>query len=443
MSCRSAVVFVLVLAGVVAVGCATHADRLGEIRSAYYAGDLTAAQAKIETASQKHRREADALKLDRAVVLLSDGRAREAEQLLRRVRDQFDHLEQKDLAEGTLSMLTDDRQLAYAGEDYEKVLIRAFLALANLLGDGQDAGAYALQVHAKQQQIIEAGVGDDKENPKQNYKQVAVGAYLQALLREQTHVNYDDAARAMEQVCAWEPDFAPGKQELERMSKGRHSAPGHGVLYVFALVGRGPYKEERWEVPTTAALLVADRVLTYTGKHSLPPTVAPIKVPRVVAPPNEVKAVRVAVDGQDRGQTETITDVGRHAVQQADAIFPHVLGRAIARRVVKKAVVYGAKELTQVESSGLTNLALDVAGVVWEASESADTRCWGLLPEKIQVLRLELPAGKHQLALQAVGAAGAAASAPIQIDDSRNTYVLANFPTGRLVGRIVANPPAR
>ena len=31
--------------------------------------------------------------------------------------------------------------------------------------------------------------------------------------------------------------------------------------------------------------------------------------------------------------------------------------------------------------------------MAWEASEAADTRCWGLLPDKIQVLRIELPAG--------------------------------------------------
>ena len=44
----------------------------------------------------------------------------------------------------------------------------------------------------------------------------------------------------------------------------------------------------------------------------------------------------------------------------------------------------------------MTSVALDIAGIAWEATEAADTRCWGLLPEKIQVLRIELPAGRHQ-----------------------------------------------
>src|SRR5262249_20170550 len=199
------------------------------------------------------------------------------------------------------------------------------LTLANLMGDGQDAGAYALQVAAKQQEIIQAGGAEDGANPKQNYPRVGVGAYIHAALREKTQTNYDDAARSMQQVCDWAPEFEPGKQELDRVQHGRHSERGNGVVYVFALVGRGPYKEERMEIPTTAALLIADRILSAAGKQTLPPTVAPIKVPCVVTPANEVQSVRVVVDGRACGQTETLTDVGRMAVQQSEAMLPYVV----------------------------------------------------------------------------------------------------------------------
>lgn len=427
----------------VCAGCATHADRLREVRTAYFQGDTKLAATKLDSALKSSSRDADVLKLDRALMLLCEGRAREAEQLLREVRDRFEHLEQKDLAEGVLSMLTDDQRLAYAGEDYEKVMIRVFLALANLMGDGQDASAYSLQVAAKQQQIVQAGKGPDGQNRKQGYKQVAIGAYLHAALREETHANYDDAARALEQVCHWAPEFHAGKKELERVRGGRHSNPGYGVLYVVTLVGRGPYKEERMELPTTVGLLVADRILSATAKHTVPPNVAPVKVPRVVRPMNEVQSVGVVVDDQMRGQTETITDVGRMAAEQCEADLPTVIGRAIARRVVKKAAVYGVKEIAGTDKGGLASIALDVAGIVWEATESADTRCWGLLPDKVQVLRLELPAGTHQLALQPLSAhghpQGSAQPTAVHIDDGRNTYLLANFPTGRLAGQVVCS----
>jgi hypothetical protein len=84
-----------------------------------------------------------------------------------------------------------------------------------------------------------------------------------------------------------------------------------------------------------------------------------------------------------------------------------------------------------------------VVGVAWEATEAADTRSWSLLPDRIQVLRVELPVGSHQVALEAVGpyGAGAPEAAPVTITDGRNSYLLANFPDSHLVGKIVASQP--
>jgi hypothetical protein len=435
----------VVLVAALVGGCATHADRLQEIRSAYHSGNMAGAEAKIDAAIVRHRREADVLKLDKAVVLLSEGKPREAESLLREVRDRFEEKEGKDLAEGALAMLADDQQLAYAGEDYEKVLVRVMLALCNLMGDGSDAAAYALQVNQKQQQIVEKSKStDDKgQNLKASYKFVPVGAYLHAALREETHANYDDVARSLELVAKWRPDFPPIKQDLERAKHGHHSQKGNGVVYVFALVGRGPYKEEKAEVASTVSLLIADRIVTAAGKQSLPPTIAPVKIPKVVRPANQVASVAVNVTGHPAGRTETITDVGQMAVEQCEALLPETLARAVVRRVVKKGIIYGAKEAAGTDKTQLLSLAFNVAGVAWEATESADTRCWGLLPDTIQVHRMELPAGEHQMTLQTLAGNGSflgpAELARVQIRDGRNTYVLANFPDAKLAGRIVTN----
>jgi hypothetical protein len=435
--------FVIGHSSFVLTGCVTHADHLRDIRSAYFAGDLDQAEKLIDVELRKRRGDANVLKLDRAMIELCAGRPAEAERLLREVRDQFDHLEQRDAAEETLSLLTDDQRRAYAGEDYEKILVRVFLALANLMTDGQDAAAYALQVAAKQQEIIQAGCVGSDDNPKLAYQRVAAGAYINAVLHEASHSNYDDAERAILQVAEWQPDFRFKSDDYERVRFGRHSAPGHGVLYVFALVGRGPHKEEAVAVPTSAALLVADRILSVTGKHTLPPTIAPIKVPRVVSGFGW-RGISVSVDGESPRTTETITDIGQIAVQQAEAIAPQVLGRAIARRVVKKGAIYATKEAVNRGGNPLAEFGLDVVGIAWEATESADTRCWGLLPDTIQVLRIELPAGEHRISM--CGAENSASipsdsTEAVEIADGRNTYVLANFPAGKLAGRILVSQP--
>jgi uncharacterized protein len=431
-----------ILLAVLFGGCATHSDRLREIRQDFYAGNPATAIEKIDRYAKRYQREADVLKLDRAVIELCTGRPREAERILREVRDSFDALEQKNLAEPALVMLTDDTTAAYPGEDYEKVLIRAMLALANLMGDGDDAAAYGLQVIDAQERIIQAGADPSGKNPKLAYKRVALGAYIHGLLREETLTNYDDAARGFARVVSWEPEFPFGQRDVERATHGRHSAPGNGVLYAFVLVGRGPLKVETVELGSTVASLIGDRVLSHNLKHTLPPTIAPIKVPKVVLSPNFTHSVWVSVDGQPAGATATITDVGRLAAQQYEAIYPDVLLRAVLRRAAKKGIVYGAKEGMGVANNSLVNLAMDLGGVAWEASESADTRCWGLLPDQIQVLRVELPVGEHRVALRPdsrLGSVGPDQGAKVSISDGRNTYLLANIADGRLIGSIVTS----
>jgi hypothetical protein len=422
-------------------GCSTYSDRLTEIRTGYFNGDLVFARRALDEALEKGKRgETNVLKLERAMIELAEGRPADAEHTLREVRDRFDELEGADVGEQAWTMLTDDNALAYAGEDYEKVLVRAMLAISNLLTDGEDAQAYALQVIDKQQEIIDRGTDAAGENPKLAYQRVALGPYLHGVVREATHVNFDDAARAHALVCSWQPDFKYGPFDVQRAVHGRHSAQGNGVLYVFAFVGSGPMKVETIEVPTQISMLIADRVLSHNLNQSLPPTIAPVPVPKVVNFESPVSNVRVAVNGHPAGVTETVTDVGKLAVQQYEAIYPQVIARAIVRRAVKKGIVYGAKELTGTDKGSLSSIAFDVAGVIWEATESADTRSWGLLPDKIQVLRIELPAGRHDIALQPFGTiAGAAVTTPVEITNGDNTYMLCNFPTTRHVGQVLVS----
>lgn len=436
----------LVLLALVCIsGCATYADKARTVRSSFYANSLAAAEADIEQGLEKGKGDDDVLKLEKSIVLLATGKPDESEKILREVRDRFDYLEQKSVAEGALSFLTDDNAKSYSGEDYEKVLIRTFLALSNLMHGGGDAEAYTLQAAEKQQQIIQAAIDPEGKNPKANYQQVALGPYLRAALREETHRDFDDVARSREMVVNWQPEFSPGRFDLERAVHGRHSEPGHGVLYVITLVGRGPYKEEVAEVPSQVALLIADRILSATGKHTLPPTIAPIKVPKVVPQVNLVRSVNVSVDGAQRGQTETITDIGRMAAEQYEAVYPEIVAKAVVRRVVKKGVIYTAKEVTGMQKGSIESIALDLAGIAWEATEAADTRCWGLLPDKIQVLRVELPAGEHEVDLQPIARhdrlAGSVVNKKVTIADGRNTYMMAIFPDTKLVGNVLVSQP--
>lgn len=434
-----------ILACVVLAGCSTYAHRVNGIRDAFYRNDLTGADKQILAGIDRKSGDADVLRLEEAMLRLASGRPADAERLLRTVRDNFDRLESAHVGETALSYLTDDQRRAYSGEDYEKVLVRAMLALSNLLHDGSDAEAYSLQTIDKQEQIIASGAGKDGQNPKANYQRVALAPYLRGVLREATHHDYDDAQRSYAVVASWQPDFAPAKFDVERAAHGVHSERGHGAIYVFALTGRGPHKEESAEVPSTAALLIAGEILSAVGDQSVPPNIAPVKVPRVVARRHDVQAVDVHVDGHSAGRTATITNVTSLATNQYAAIRDQVVARAVARRLVKKGIVYGAKEASEMVKGTPASFAVDLAGVAWEATESADTRCWGLLPDQIQVLRIEVPAGRHEVeiapVLQGVSIRGGVQKIRCQVGDGDNTYVLAVVPGDHVVGKLSTNRP--
>jgi tetratricopeptide (TPR) repeat protein len=427
-------------------GCATHITRLEPMRAAFHRGDLDEAERLIAADLEKHPGDADVLTLDQALVALADGRPIEAEDLLKEVRDRFDHLEQESPAEDAWSMLSDDQQRSYAGEDHEKVLLRAMLAITNLSSDGGDAEAFSYQAAEKQAEIVAAATAEDGTNPKASYRQIALAPYLRGVLREETHRDYDDAARHFATVVNWQPEFAAGQADVVRATGGVHSPHGHGVVHVFALVGHGPCKVVVEEIPSSAALLVADQILSATLTQSLPPTVAPIKVPRVVAAPGLVSAVAVGRTSPGggvawQGRTTTITDISRMAVEQEAAVHDRTVARAVARRALKKGTVFGVKEGLGVERFGPAALAFDLAGVAWEAAENADTRCWGLLPDSIQVVRMELPAGQHTLALQAVDrqgmSVGRAVPRSVTVTDGRNTYVVVTAVDAGILGKSV------
>ncbi len=425
-------------------GCATHTERIADARRTFYQGDAATAARLLEAQAREESHDADVIKLDLALVQLFDGKPQLAEAILREVRDRMDYFEQLDVREQLAALVADDRRTAYPGEDYEKVLLRLMLAFSDLMHDGDDALAYAFQTIEKQQQIIQAGVPGVADNPKEErYRQVAAAAYLYALLREATYTDYDDAVRWYKRVAQWAPQYRAVKRDIERAAQGGYARPGHGVVYVFAFVDRGPYKVETEHVPGTAAIGIASALITVAGPYTLPPQVAPVKIPAVVAPPTKVAEVLVQAGGRVVGRTETLTDVAAMAVEQFEAVRPYVVAKALVRRALKQGAVYAVKDALDVRDP-LVQVALDVVGVAWQATERADTRCWSLLPGRIQATRLELPTGTHALTLQARGVdgrTGPPVDVTVPVESSRTTFILAYFPTLRPTGRVLVSEP--
>ncbi|MDR1485983.1 MAG: hypothetical protein LBT09_14340 [Planctomycetaceae bacterium] len=454
----------LVVIFFVVTGCHSFGERHFQIRDEFVHGQVDKAKTDVNRAIKlSSRKDADLLKLNSAIIELCSGRPKSAELLLREVRDNFDRIEREraaNAARDAASLLTDDNTRAYSGEDYEKVLIRVFLAISNLMQDGNDAYAYALQINDKQNKIIESRksevmkLGDN--NPElvrgvvEAYRNVAIGAYLEGVIQEETKRNYEEAFRAYKR--------AGTDRDAERAKNGLHSKSGNGVVYVIGLVGEGPYKKQMNCEVLRDAQIIATLILSHVSRAAVIPDIAPIMIPVIMQDKSAETLFKVWVGGEKipadmitRTDTGTITDIGQLAEGQFEASRPMIIARAIVRRAFKKGVVYGMKDV--VDANKWVGLMFEVGGMVWESFETADTRCWNLLPEKIRVVRMELPVGEHELIFEPyfyrkVTTGGYGALPPeygervtkkVKVRDGRNTYVLANFIRKNLIGEITVS----
>ena len=128
----------------------TH-DSNNEGRQWYVVNTYSGHENKVKENLEKRqkfasRKERDTLELDSASLDLYSGNLVEAKRKLVEVRDRFDELERQTAqktGESLLQYWTDDNMVSYEGEDYEKVMIRVYLAIADLLDEGHDCKAYA------------------------------------------------------------------------------------------------------------------------------------------------------------------------------------------------------------------------------------------------------------------------------------------------------------
>lgn len=426
-----------------AVGCKSYSDKLSEFRGLYLQGDFAGADAAVNRLIAKEsgaKPEAVArsngldvkagkgdtylLLLDKAMAQLALGRPEIAVELMRRARDQLDAHESRSVKDYFAAVLTDDTALDYAGADYELILVRVMLCLCDLLVHSSqtagDAYAYALQVGEKQERIIGSPLGEDiGYKPRQEYRRVGIGAYLQGVILEATGAP-DGAARAYERCVGYEPDIRIAEEALARATEGRYAPAGEGVLHVFRLAGPGPFYGTGTSPPTDFALRLAQLAAAILTDSYVPFMQTEVPVPVLAVHVSGVPPLEVSAFGRSVA-TEPLLDVNMVAAQQLEKMMPMIIARAVVRRAVKAAATTAGSEAVgnnNRKNKDAIELGFALANLLWTASERADTRSWSSLPAQIHVARLPLPAGVHAVRL------GRDMEAEVRIAAGRDTYVL-------------------
>jgi hypothetical protein len=434
----------LIAVSLLALAACGSADPMAGVRAAWDSGAWMAARAQLHELRASDSGNDYLYDLEDGIAALAVGEPGESEAALQRARDALDENTSSNAAEWFGAVMLDDRQLEYGGADYERVLVRAVLALANLVRDGRDAAAYALQVLEKQLQIIDGFEDPRGGKPKERYKLVAFGSYLRGIIAEEDPFRRGVAREAFQRVLEIEPDFAFGRTDLERVENGVHAPPGHGVLHVLAMVGRGPLRVEV-EAPATAEILALAQIIWAWSRDRVTfPNIVAVPIPALAFYDNNPTEALIDIDGQPTVATAAVTDVERTAAREFEAMHDQFVARAVLRRAFKIVATEATKEIVNRkrtrrdrygeyrQADPLVDLGVSILGLIWTAVERADLRCWNLLPASFQAVRIELPEGNYRIGVRA-GVRGVPTSPPgevgVRVRAGFNSYVVALLPS--------------
>lgn len=445
------------------VGCQSAARRQLAGVARFEAGEPTAAMAEFDEAAESRGAEAEIIAVDRAIAALMAGDVETSESELRKTRRQMEFLAQKDAVEQTRSVLTDDKSLAWSGREFERRMVDNLLVFASLLGNRQDAFAYSTQVMeqvAQDRQQLQPAPSLPSEPaasqpapktamsqpPGPRHAANAFAAYLSAGVRSEHMMDSDLTDRAIQQVGFWRSGgtLKTGYSDVTAVTAGfgTQTRRQHGTLHVVTFAGRITDWTAETAAPTSGALLIADRILSAVGDHTLPPTVAPVLIARPKIRTSQhpfTTAIRIQSPGVPPAlrTSATLVDLNAAAWDSYQHDRNEQIARAVARRIIKKGAVYTAKNQLSVNSDTGVDVLLNLGGVLWEAMEKPDTRHIDLLPERIETVQLELPVGTHTVEVASILRSSAHAASfgspakavEVSIDDGRNTFVVCFRPS--------------
>jgi hypothetical protein len=371
----------MLLGSLLWAGCAgDYVARTRSIREAYETDDYPRALEWLADEEQEgHPNDRLLVLLDEGMVLHAAGRWEESIRVLAKADRLSQELDGISIREEAGALLSNERQRAYRGEDFEKLMISVLQALNYAqLGKDEDALVEVRRVNERLRKMI--------VEEKKPYEQLAIARYLGGILYEDQR-EWDSAYIDYAQALELEPRLGPLAEPLLRLAKrtGRDDAYA-SLLQRFPGLPHEPLGREEGQVVVVVEAGLAPEKESATRPYQ-PDAVELITVPRYRdrgAPP----AAWVRVGEASQGAV-VVTSLQQVAKIHLEDRIGRMLAKQLAGAVVKAGLAAGAGAITKSEEVGyLTFLLLNVANV-------PDLRSWLSLPAEFQLARFRLPAGRH------------------------------------------------
>jgi len=329
--------------------------------------------------------------MDQGMVLHAAGKFEESIKVLAQADKLSERLDFVSVSEEAKVLLSSERERAYRGEDFEKLMISTLQALNYAqLGKDEDALVEVRRVNERMQRMI--------NEEKKPYQQLAVARYLAGVLWEdQGHA--DDAFIDYYAANQLAGDLGSLGEALVRLAKetGRDEALRE-LRKQYPWAQPQPLGKDEGQI---LVVLEAGRVPVKTnGSRSGGPKAEVIAVP-VFRDRPWLRDAQVVLDGDANTAVRptTVTSLEQVAKIHLDHRVDGLVARQFGALALRTGAAVGVGQATGSEALGiLTFLALSYVN-------QPDLRSWMSLPAEFQLARFRVPAGVHRLSVVAGGGA--------------------------------------
>lgn len=415
-------ILLLVGAAFVASAC-SHADmrkHYKTMRPNMMKGNWTGAAAQMSKAKKKVYGKKDRIMywLNLATIQHYAGQTAQSQSHFEKAEDAMQDLWTKSITGSASKYISGETTQAYAGEDYENVLIYLYTSLNKAMqGNFQDAQVEARRAAQRLQKMkvfFETKGCPKKVDPKKCkavYTQDAFMLWMVGLYRE------IEGGESLQDALIFYKDAYDtyASQYSKHFGSRPPSFLGEDIVRVAKALGRDDVVKEYGSKSgatgeTLAKTAEMGEVILIHGNGESPfktqmkfrarmpdGHMISMAIPKFNRVPHRIDHAKLTV-GNHTVNTELAEPVTSIVLTNFKYRLPAIQARAIARTIIKYVATKVASAAAKKAGGGALGALVGLAGnVASEATEAADLRSWTLLPANFGVGRLWLPAGEHNL----------------------------------------------
>jgi hypothetical protein len=383
--------------GILLQSCASYASHATTMRDGLLHGkpDLSLAIAEQKDPGQ----EEVISSLDKGMLRRINNDFSGSNQILEVAKQEIEQLYGISITENLAAVTINETLRGYEGDRYEQLLLHAYMAMNYIqLGQADGARVEMLQANVK---MMEWG-DEPEEDAFLRYlegiiyeslgeQDSALISYRKAytVYKEKGGSQYPLAPLAIKndllRLLAWQGLWSEYKSYKKEFNMEDYepvkASKDFGELVVILNNGLAPIRSE-------AAIPIFSSEVQQNLRVAFPVYKQAKK---------SLNACQVSVNDKQY-MMEAVEDIDALARYSLEQEMPGIMARATARAVVKYNTQHTANE-----NSSFAGLLMTITNLV---TERADTRSWTTLPQEIELRRVLLPVGEHQVQIQMLNAAG-------------------------------------